>query len=501
MSKKKQKSIEELLKEALVPEEEQPYKVPENWVWVNLKYLLSSLETGKRPKGGVSDIREGIPSLGGEHLNYNGGFNLENIKFVPVDFVESMTKGIIKENDILIVKDGATTGKTAFVSSDFPFEKAVVNEHVFICRSSEKIYSKFLFYYILSLHGQKSIKDNLKGSAQGGINTSFVNKFPIPLATLNEQKRIAEKVERLFAKIDEAKRLIEEVKESFELRRAAILDKAFRGELTKKWREQNKVQQSVEEWLEEIVSLKNRKKNKFNDQLDPSILENLFELPEGWKWVRLNDLIESSVYGTSAKANDDSTGTPVLRMGNIVDGFIQFTDLKYLPNDHIDVQKLDLEVGDLLFNRTNSYELVGKTALVDENIAGKATFASYLIRVRLFYKNILGSYVCHYINSHIGRNILLSMVTQQVGQANINSQKLASLPIPLPPREEVIEISKYLDHYRDLEEQITNVLKIETKIDLIKQSILSKAFRGELGTNDPTDEHAIELLKEVLKSK
>lgn len=93
------------------------------------------------------------------------------------------------------------------------------------------------------------------------------------------------------------------------------------------------------------------------------------------------------------------------------------------------------------------------------------------------------------------------MVTQQVGQANINSQKLASLPIPLPPREKVIEISKYLDHYRDLEEQITNVLKIETKIDLIKQSILSKAFRGELGSNDPTDEHAIELLKEVLISK
>ena len=101
---KKKKTLEELLEEALVPEEEQPYEVPENWVWVQLASLLDKFETGKRPKGGVSDIREGIPSLGGEHLCYDGGFNFTNLKFVPKEFASSMKQGKIETNDILIVK-------------------------------------------------------------------------------------------------------------------------------------------------------------------------------------------------------------------------------------------------------------------------------------------------------------------------------------------------------------------------------------------------------------
>ncbi|MBB3907316.1 restriction endonuclease subunit S [Anoxybacteroides rupiense] len=485
MSKTKQKSIDELLEEALVPEDEQPYQVPGNWVWVRLGSVISSVK-GKKPKE-LLETRESksIPYVTIDYLT-NGV--TEETKYVP----EQISKVRCNKEDILMVWDGARSG---FVG------RGVEGEVGSTLAKLEKrnFDTGYLYYFLKSKY--EYINNNHRGTGIPHVNPEILWNIPFPVSPLNEQKRIAEKIERLFAKIDEAKRLIEEVKESVELRRAAILEKAFRGELTKKWRQQNNVQQSAEEWLEEILNLKNTKTNKFNDQLDPAILDKLFELPEGWKWIRLNDLIESSVYGTSAKATDDSSGIPVLRMGNIVDGSIQFTDLKYLSNEHIDVQKLGLEVDDLLFNRTNSYELVGKTALVDESIAGQATFASYLIRVRLFYKDILAFYVCHYINSHIGRNMLLSMVTQQVGQANINSQKLASLPIPLPPREEIVEISKYLSYYREKEEQLKNILSIEAKIESLKHSILSKAFRGELGTNDPNDEHAIELLKGVLRFK
>ena len=291
--------------------------------------------------------------------------------------------------------------------------------------------------------------------------------------------------------------MIEEARETFELRKAAILDKAFRGELTAEWRKKTKNKLTVQDFLDKMGGIKKIK----NDPLDSKVLSNLYSLPNGWQWVRLNDLIESTTYGTSAKANDNIDGVPVIRMGNIIDGKIIMDDLKFLPTEHQDVKKLELEENDLLFNRTNSYELVGKTAVVTNKIAGKATFASYLIRVRLYHKEILANYVCNYINSHIGRNMLLTMVTQQVGQANINAKKLAALPIPLPPEEEIKEISRLIEQVLNKEEQIKTLLLIEQNVEKVKQSILSKAFRGELGTNDPQEESALEILKEILREK
>ncbi|GAJ41481.1 restriction endonuclease subunit S [Saccharococcus caldoxylosilyticus] len=468
---KKQKTIEELLEEALVPEEEQPYEVPENWVWVKSTYVLD-IEYGKGLP--ISKLTpNGYPVYGA-----NG----------KIGFYKEYTQ---EEPRVLMTCRGATCG-TINISEP----KSFVTSNSLILKPKWNANIKFLAYLFKTLDK----KDLISGSAQPQITVKAFEKYYIPLPPINEQTRIAEKIEQLFAKIDEAKQLIEEAKETFKLRRAAILDKAFRGELTQKWRETNEISQTAEQWLEDITVLK-KSRTKFIDQLDPKVLENLYKLPPQWKWVRLNDLIETSTYGTSAKANDDASGTPVIRMGNIIDGRIVPNDLKYLPNEHEDVKKYDLETNDLLFNRTNSYELVGKTALVGEEFSQKVTFASYLIRVRLYFKEILAPYVCFFINSHIGRSMLLSMATQQVGQANINSQKLASLPIPLPPKEEVAIISNWLSAYQKLEDDQKALLSIEKNIEEIKQSILSKAFRGELGTNDPTEESAIELLKEVLQEK
>ena len=125
-------------------------QVPKGWEIKDLTDVIQPLENGSRPKGGAKGITEGIPSLGGEHLNYNGGFNFENIKFVPTEFFEKQQRGIIKLNDVLVVKDGATTGKTSFVNEAFPYKQACVNEHVFIIRSKELLIPKYLFYYIIS---------------------------------------------------------------------------------------------------------------------------------------------------------------------------------------------------------------------------------------------------------------------------------------------------------------------------------------------------------------
>lgn len=169
--------------------------------------------------------------------------------------------------------------------------------------------------------------------------------------------------------------------------------------------------------------------------------------------------------------------------------------------DHPDVEKYSLEVDDLLFNRTNSYELVGKTAIVREHHAKRMIYASYLIRVRLLRGDALSQYVCYYLNSIQGRNSLLSMVSQQVGQANINAKKLRNVILPLPPEKEVRAIAEILNRLRELEDRIHESTDVSGLIEATKSAILSKAFRGQLGTNNPGEESSLELLKEVLSKK
>lgn len=464
---KKKKGVEELLEEALVPGDYLPYEVPGNWLWVNLKEVCT-IKTGK--------------------LNANAAHDNGVYPFF------TCSKDVFKINDyafegeaILIAGNGAFNVK--YYNGKFnAYQRTYVLQN-FNCDG------KYLFLYLLNT--LDILTKNNRGSTIKYIRLGDLQNHPVCLPPLNEQKRIADKVERLLNKIDDAKQLIDKAKETFELRRAAILDKAFRGELTSKWRGDNSILSTADQFLEKMGGQKEIK----SDPLDGNVLTNLYSLPKGWKWVRLNDLMETSTYGTSTKTNDDIDGKPVIRMGNISDGNVNLDKLKYLPTDHVDVRKLELKENDLLFNRTNSYELVGKTAVVNSDLAGKATYASYLIRVRLFYKEMLAKYACYYINSHIGRGFLMTMVTQQVGQANINSKKLAALPIPLPPENEIKEISRLLSAFFKKEVQTKQKLVVEGNIKDMKQAILSKAFRGELGTNAPTEESAIELLKEVLQEQ
>ncbi|MDN7228181.1 restriction endonuclease subunit S [Planococcus sp. N064] len=481
-----------LLQDSLVPEEEHPYSLPVNWVWVRTG-SVNDIVTGSTPAKKNPDFYGvNFPFIKPADLD-QGNLIIQANTYLSEAGKQSSR--IVPKESTLVCCIGSI-GKAGFT-----LVESTTNQQInSLIPNKNIIHPKFLYYQVISQTYKNQLWNLSSATTISIINKSKMSTIPLLLPPLKEQKRIADKLDFLTNKIDEAKQLIEEAKDSFELRRAAILNKAFRGELTKKWREDN-LEDSAEKFLKEINSNRIISKRKYSDQLDSQIINNLHEIPDQWEWIRLTDIIESSTYGTSAKTNDDMTGIPVLRMGNIFDGLIDTSNLKYLPSQHIDIKKYDLKTNDLLFNRTNSYELVGKTALITEELSGKFSFASYLIRIRLYYSDYLAQYVTYYINSHIGRKLLLSMVTQQVGQANINSQKLASLPIPLPPKEEVSEISKLLKRFREMEEQQREVLNLETSIENMKQSILTKAFRGELGTNDPTEENAIELLKEILQEK
>ncbi|WP_035295381.1 restriction endonuclease subunit S [Brevibacillus thermoruber] len=483
MSKKNskvKKTLEELLEEALVPEEEQPYEVPENWVWTRLGVI------GKYYNGRAFKSSEwtdsGRPIIRIQDLTRTN--NNPNYFEGEVDPRHEVNPG-----DLLISWSG-TLGAYIW---DGP--QAVLNQHIFKVESF--INRRFHYYVVKNLIND--LYNRTHGSGMVHVTKGVFENTPIPLPPIQEQKRIVDRVESLLEKINEAKLLIEEAKETFASRRAAILFKAFRGELTEKWREENSNEVTAELLIEKIKLEKSKTaKKKIADSV---ILNTGYELPYGWKWVYLSDLIESSTYGTSAKTSEAPSDSciPVLRMGNIHDGEIVTDNLKYLPQDHEDIVRLDLEEGDLLFNRTNSFELVGKTAVVRPEHAGKYTFASYLVRVRLVFKELLSEYVCAYINSNQGREYLLSQATQQVGQANINPTKLGTLPIPLPPEPELRVITAILKRIKTLEKQTD--LALNDEIKRIQNSILQKAFRGELGTNNPDEESAIELIKETLSKQ
>jgi type I restriction enzyme S subunit len=203
------------------------------------------------------------------------------------------------------------------------------------------------------------------------------------------------------------------------------------------------------------------------------------QVATSWRHGFLGDYVIDDCYGTSEKTTDDPTGTPIFRMGNIQEGRLDTRNLKYLHIRENERPKLVLEKGDILVNRTNSAELVGKCAVFD--LDGVYGFASYLIRLRLDQSRADPWLVARYINSPIGREYMFRERKQMTGQANVNSKKLKGLPIRLPPIEKQHRITPYLD---DLERQIETITQLQVgtaaELDALLPSILDKAFKGEL---------------------
>ena len=156
-----------------------------------LSEIISELESGSRPKGGVTSAGD-IPSLGAEHLDNDGGFSFKNVKRVSRDFYNSLRSGKLSKNDILIVKDGATTGKVSYVAEEFPFVEAAINEHVFRIKVNGQLaFPKYIFHFLKSNIGNRQIMVDFRGATVGGISRKFTDGVSIPLPTLQDQQRIA----------------------------------------------------------------------------------------------------------------------------------------------------------------------------------------------------------------------------------------------------------------------------------------------------------------------
>lgn len=446
MAKKKQieLTIEEKLQNALVSKEEQPYKIPNNWCWTYFKDIFY-IENGYAFKK-IDYKKEGIPLVRISNIE-NGIVNINECIYVN-KLEKNEEKYVIEKGDLLIALSGATTGKNGVYYLD---EIAYLNQRIgnIKIKNKEKVLNEYRNYYIALKN--EDILNLAYGGAQPNISPKVIEFISIPLPPIKEQQRIVNRIESLFAKLDRAKELIENTLAQFEQNKMAILHKAFTGELTAKWRKENNINE----------------KNFFNKVK----LKNVIKLISG------RDVSVSL-------CNDKSIGIPyILGASNIKDN--KFFIERWIENPVVVSEK-----NDILLSVKGT---IGKLYLQKEE---KINISRQIMALRALNE----------LNTHYLYYFLLRECERLKFEGNglipgISRKDILDLNILLPTLEEQQEIVNILDNLLAKYNKIKNLEQQLEKIELLKKAILAKAFRGELGTNNPDEESAENLLKEILAEK
>lgn len=461
MSKKK-KSVEELLEETLIPKEEQPYPIPQNWVWVKLGKVVGFIGGGTPSKSEQRFWNGNIPWATVKDIK--GIYLSKTIDSITEEGLNNSSSSVANPSELLLVTR-MSPGKSAITQI-----QTTINQDLKIVRPKIEILPFFLWLYFTV--NMPLIESLSTGSTVKGIQVAKLNELQFPLPPLNEQKRIVNRVERLLNKIKEAKQLIEEAKETFELRRAAILDKAFRGKLGTN---------NPLEYKPLVGSI-------YKDEIP-------YEVPENWAWVKLNGCLQNIQYGYTESSSSKEIGPKFLRITDIQDDDVVWSGVPYCKITNKELKKYQLFDKDIVVARTGA--TTGKSYLIKNPPV--SVFASYLIRLRT---NLLldSKYLWKFMKSPFYWQ-QITVVKKGSAQPGANAKILGDLLIPLPPLDEQKRIAEKVEQILNkMSEEKKLISRVEEQLNDLKQSILSKAFRGQLGTNDPTEESAIELLKEVLSS-
>ncbi|EKU97316.1 restriction endonuclease S subunit [Leptolyngbya sp. PCC 7375] len=488
---------------------------------MTLMRIIAHYSECDNPEGGMwvtpKRSETGVLLLSARNVQ-NGFLSFHKVDYVPTEVYESLTKRLkINSGDVLMSCSG-TVGRSCVAPSSLEF--ALVRS-VAVLKPLFGM-GEFLSYSIRSPQLQRQINEKKSQTAQANIFQGKIKQLLFAVPPLAEQHRIVNKIEELFTQLDAGVDLLKKLKVKLKRYRQAVLKAVVEGKLTQAWRAAHQdelepasvlldriLKERREKWKADQLAKMETKgkvpkddkwKLKYKEPAAPNAPDWLENLPKEWTLATVGQIAVLVQYGSSSKTNLDSSGIPVLRMGNIVEGKLVFDKLKYLPKDHKEFPELLLEPYDVLFNRTNSVELVGKTS-VYEGRPSVCSFASYLIRVRI-HTTLEPSFVSHYINSIYGRKWIGSVVSQQVGQANVNGTKLQALSIPLPPKQEQEEIFDRVEYLFSIIEELEKIIdKNFRRAEKLRQSILKKAFEGKLVPQDPNDEPASVLLERIQAEK
>lgn len=433
--KKENLTLEERLQEALVPEWEQPYKVPENWCWI---HLLDSFEN-------CTDSKKKIPKK--EYL--------QNGKIAVVDQGQNLIGGYTNDREMIfdgnvpVIIFGDHTRCIKYI--DFPFAQGADGVKVL---KPKQFFNEKAFYYAFQTVDIPNM----------GYRRHFplFDKYAIPVPPFSEQQRIVDCIESLFAKLDEAKQRAQDALDSFETRKAAILHKAFSGKLTAQWRKEHGV--GMESW-------KNLQWGNF-----------IISVEAGKNW---------KAEGRPPQANEFG----VVKVSAVTWGEFDEIESKTCTIEEQWNEKVQIHKGDFLFSRANTLQLVGNCVIV-KSISRRLMLSDKILRFK-FNNCVIPDYILNFTRSNSYRQQIERLASgNQDGMRNVSQKNMKLVEFPIPKLDEQVEIVHILDDLFAKEQQAKEAAKVVVEqIELIKKSILARAFRGELGTNAPNEESSIELLK------
>lgn len=459
MAKKKEKTLEEKLQEALVPENQWPYILPENWCWTRLG-KITNVVGGGTPSSSKKEYYDNgtIPWLSPADLSGYSDIYISRGQKNITELGLSKSSARLMPKDTVLLSSRAPIGYVAIASNSISTNQGFKN---FL--PSDAFYSRFLYWYL------KSSKSLLESYASGTtfleLSGSKASMVEFPLPPLPEQKRIVHRIESLFAKLDEAKEKIQQVLDGAEMRKAAILHKAFTGELTKNWRKENGISEDswVEYTLQSVCTMK--------------ITDGTHKTPT---------------------YSDKENGVVFLSAKDITSGEINWENTKYITSElHKELySRLAPQINDILLAKNGT---TGVAALVKEDKVFDIYVTLALLRPNV--EIVIPEYLLNIINSPLCKVQFNENLTG-IGVPNLHLRDIKDVKIKVPSISEQEIISDKVEMLLANEGMVTkNCLKQIEVIDTMKKSILAKAFRGELGKNNPTEDSALNLLKEVLQDK
>lgn len=442
--KKTALTIEERLQQALVPAEEQPYEVPENWVWTYWK-ICGDLIAGSGFKKEFQE-KKNLPipfyKVGSLKFADNLGFLYDDENTIDEPIRNVLKATLIKEHSVIFAKIGEAIRLNRRAVNT---EKCCIDNNLMAFTVNDMVLWRYAYFWTLGL----DLYSYTNSTTVPAIRKSDIELINFPLPPLSEQQRIVERIEELFAKLDEAKERLQEAVDSFAVRKAAILHKAFTGELTKQWRLENGV--SDESWEEKKLG-------------EVALLLSGQDFPP-------------------TKYNSDGNGIPYIT------GASNFDDTHILINRWTDEPSVIAQENDvLLVCKGSGY---GKTIIADFK---EAHIARQIMALRV--KEIIDNNLLLYYLRNKNRFI------KEQGQGlipGLSRKVILSLTINLPTLPEQHEIVRLIDNLLARERAAQQATEQAlASIDLMKKSILARAFRGELGTNKASEASALELLRQVL---
>lgn len=385
-----------------ISDDEVPFNKPESWKWVRLGEIVI-IKTGKR------DANFG---------SINGKYEFFTCAKEPIKCNSFSFSG-----EALLLAGNGDIGNISYYYGEFEaYQRTYVLQPYL-----ENVYLRYLYYYLLSYWVQYNLAQ-MFGATIPFIRLGNVQNYIIALPPIAEQHRIVSKIESIFCILDTIDTLQSQYQDNLATLKSKIIDAGIQGKLTEQLLEDGTAEELYQQIQREKLALEKAGKIKKSKPLPPiSDEEKPFDLPDNWRWVSVGDACTNIQYGTSKKSSETGK-VPVIRMGNLQGGRIVYDKLAYTSDDS-EIEKYPLEVNDLLFNRTNSMELVGKTAIYKGEMP--AIYAGYLVRVTPVL--MVSDYLNYVMQTKYYWDYCRMVRIDANGQSNINAEKLKRFVFPLPP--------------------------------------------------------------------